>query len=122
MMQTWSGWKRFPDVRDGDAVEAPAGPGVYEVRHTLTGRVMAFGHSGNVAHAIAELKFNGDVSPFAKFFRRPPLVSRISDLEYRTCAAASRADAKNAAQRLLGLRQNAWRRRMGLGWAARHPG
>ena len=120
-MQTWSSWKRFPDVKSGDAIEAPIGPGVYEVRHTLTGRVMAFGHAGNVANAISELKFNGGVGPFARFFRQPPLVSRVSDLEYRTCAAASRADAKTAAQRLLGLRQTAWRRRMDLGWAARHP-
>ena len=68
------------------------------------------------------LKLDGDVGPFAKLFGRQPLVSRLADLEYRTCEVASRADAKTAAQRLLGLRQNAWRRRMELGWAARHPG
>ena len=122
MMQTWSSWKRFPDVKSGDTIEAPIGPGVYEVRHTMTGRLMAFGHAGNVTNAISDLKLNGGVSPFARFFGRQPLVARVSDLEYRTCAAASRADAKTAAQRLLGLRQNAWRRRMDLGWAARHPG
>ena len=122
MMQTWSSWKRFPDVKSGDDIEAPIGPGVYEVRHTMTGRLMAFGHARNVTNAISDLKLNGGVSPFARFFGRQPLVSRVSDLEYRTCAAASRADAKTAAQRLLGLRQNAWRRRMDLGWAARHPG
>ena len=122
MMQTWSNWRRFPDVKGGDQIEAPIGPGVYEVRHTLTGRLMAFGHAGNVANAISELKLNGGLGPFARLFRRPPLVSRVADLEFRTCAAASRADAKTAAQRLLGLRQNAWRRRMDLGRAARHPG
>jgi len=122
MMQTWSNWRRFPDVKGGDQIEAPIGPGVYEVRHTLTGRLMAFGHAGNVANAISELKLNGGLGPFARLFRRPPLMSRVADLEYRTCAAASRADAKTAAQRLLGLRQNAWRRRMDLGRAARHPG
>jgi hypothetical protein len=123
MMQTWSGWKRFPDVNSGDHVEAPMGPGVYEVRHTLSGRVMAFGHAGNVAHAISELRLNGGAGPLARLFgRQPPLVSRVADLEYRTCAAASRADAKTAAQRLMGLRQTAWRRRVDLGWAARHPG
>jgi hypothetical protein len=122
MMQTWSNWRRFPDVKDGDGVEAPAGPGVYEVRHTLTGRVMAFGHARDVAKTIADLKFDGEIGPIAKLFRRPPLVSRLSDLEYRTCAAASRADAKTAARRLLGLRQNAWRRRLEQGWAVRHPG
>jgi hypothetical protein len=120
MVQTWSGWKRFPDAQSGDHVEAPIGPGVYEVRHTLTGRVVAFGHASNVAHALSELKLNGGVGTFARLFRKQPLVSRVSDLEYRTCAAATRAEAKTTASRLLGLRQTAWRRRLDLGWANRH--
>jgi hypothetical protein len=120
MVQTWSSWKRFPDAQSGDHVEAPIGPGVYEVRHTMTGRVVAFGHSSNVANSLADLKLNGGLSPFARLFRKQPLVSRVSDLEYRTCAAASRAEAKTAASRLMGLRQTAWRRRMDMGWAARH--
>jgi hypothetical protein len=122
MAQTWSSWKRFPDAQIGGHVEAPIGPGVYEVRHTMTGRLMAFGHAGNVANAIAELKFDGGTSTFAKLFRREPLVSSVSDLEYRTCASATRAEAKTTAQRLMGLRQTAWRRRMDQGMAARHPG
>lgn len=122
MVQTWSSWKRFPDAQSGDNVEAPIGPGVYEVRHTLTGRVIAFGHARNVANALGQLKLNGGVGTFARLFRRQPLVSRVSDLEYRTCAAGSRAEAKTTAQRLLGLRQTAWRRRMDIGWAARHAG
>lgn|SRR5512143_4095262 len=121
MVQTWSGWKRFPDVQAGGNVEAPIGPGVYEVRHTMTGRVIAFGHTGNVANALADLKLNGGASAFTRLFRKEPLVSRVADLEYRTCAAGSRAEAKTTANRLLGLRQTAWRRRMDTGWAARHP-
>ena len=74
MVQTWSSWKRFPDVESGDNVEAPIGPGVYEVRHTLTGRLIAFGPAGNVAQALSELKVNGGIGPIARFFRRPPLV------------------------------------------------
>jgi hypothetical protein len=121
-MQTWSSWKRFPDVASGDYVEAPMGPGVYEVRHTLTGRVVAFGHASNVANALSDLKLHGGVGTFARLFRKQPLVSRVSDLEYRTCAAASRAEARTAASRLLGLRQTAWRRRIDHGWAARQAG
>lgn len=121
-MQTWSGWKRFPDVETGDHVEAPMGPGVYEVRHTLTGRVIAFGHAANVAAALADLKLNGGAGTFARLFRKQPLVSRVSDLEYRTCAATSRAEAKTTASLLLGLRQTAWRRRLDHGWAARQAG
>ena len=120
MVQTWSTWKRFPDAQSGDHVDAPIGPGVYEVRHTMTGRVVAFGHSGNVTNSLADLKLNGGAGTFARLFRKQPLVSRVSDLEYRTCAAASRAEARTAASRLMGLRQTAWRRRMDIGWAARH--
>jgi hypothetical protein len=118
-MQTWTSWKRFPDAQSGGTIEAPIGPGVYEVRHTLTGRVVAFGHASNVANALSELKVNGGIGTFARLFRRQPAALRVSDLEYRTCAAATRAEAKTTAQRLLGLRQTAWRRRMDLGWTAR---
>jgi hypothetical protein len=119
MVQTWSGWKRFPDIDDGEHVDAPIGPGVYEVRHMLTGRLIAFGHTGNVATAISDLKVERRPNFIARMFRPAPLTSRVADLEYRTWAAASRAEAKIAAQRLLGLRQTAWRRRLDLGWASR---
>jgi len=122
MVQTWSSWKRFPDGDSGEHVDAPIGPGVYEVRHMLTGRLIAFGHAGNVANALAELKVDRRPNPIARLFRPAPLTSRVADLEYRTWAAASRAEAKTAAQRLLGLRQAAWRRRLDLGWAARRMG
>jgi hypothetical protein len=92
---------------------------VYEVRHTLTGRVVAFGHAKNVAQALTELKLNGGVGAFARLLRRQPLVSRVNDLEYRTCSASTRSEARTTAQRLLGLRQTAWRRRMDLGWSLR---
>ena len=120
MDQIWSGWKRFPDAASGENVEAPIGPGVYEVRHTLTGRVIAFGHTANVAHAITDLKVPRG-NAFARLFKPAPLMSRVSDLEYRTCAAGSRAEARTAAQRLKGLRHTAWRRRTEAGWALRHP-
>ena len=97
MVQTWSSWKRFPDAQIGDHVEAPIGPGVYEVRHTMTGRVVAFGHAGNVANAITDLKLKAASTRSHGLFGREPLVSRLADLEYRTCAAASRAEAKTAA-------------------------
>lgn len=118
MVQTWSSWKRFPDVQSGDNIEAPIGPGVYEVRHAMSGQLLAFGHSGNFANALAELKPN-DSGAFARLFRKEPLVSPVADMEYRTCAASTRAEAKTTASRLLGLRQTAWRRRLDLGISGR---
>ena len=77
-MQIWSSWKRFPDAQSGGTVEAPIGPGVYEVRHTMTGRVVAFGHAKNVASALTELKLNGGVGTFARLFRsRVPHLLRL---------------------------------------------
>lgn len=122
MVPTWSSWKRFPDAAKGGTVEAPIGPGVYEVRHTMTGRVIAFGDSGKVAQTLSEIKVNGGLGPLARLFGRQPLVSRVADLEYRTCAVSSRAEAKTAAHRLLGLRHIAWRRRADHGWTARVSG
>ena len=83
MVQTWSSWKRFPDAQIGDHIEAPIGPGVYEVRHMLTGRLIAFGHAGNVANALTDLERRGrrvrsPVSPPAAGVAR--LRSRIPHL------------------------------------------
>jgi len=79
MIQTWNSWKRFPDVRTGGQLDAPVGPGVYEVHHTLTGRVIAFGHTGDVANALNHLKLNGGGSILSRLFRRQPLAARVSE-------------------------------------------
>ena len=70
-------------------------------------------------NALTELKLNGGVGAFARLFRRPTLVSRVSDLEYRTCAASTPRRSRTTAQRLLGPAADAWRRRIDTGWAAR---
>jgi hypothetical protein len=120
MVQGWSNWKSFPNAGAGGLVEAPIGPGVYEVRHTDSGEQIAFGHAGNVAEALADLKVDDGGASWSRMFRKTNPVPLVGDLEYRTCAAASRAEARTAARRLKGLRQSYWRRRMELGWAARH--
>jgi hypothetical protein len=43
------------------------------------------------------------VSSKSWFARREP--AEIPDLEYRTCASSSRADAKAAAERMIGRRE-----------------
>ena len=113
MIHGWGRWKRFPDADNSDTVEAPIGPGIYEVRHTLSGRVVAFGSASNIARALSTLKVNSGISSSVmNFILRKPLVPRRVDLEYRTCPAASHAEAKIAARRLLGLRQSIRRKHM----------
>ena len=107
MIGNWSSWKRFPNAERGEHVEAPIGPGIYEVRHVSTGHLAAFDASANVALALSALR----KSPFslAKLFGLRRNAGNAPELEYRTCPAASVGQAKVMAQALLGRRQAYWR-------------
>jgi hypothetical protein len=107
MIGNWSSWKRFPNAERGEHVEAPIGPGIYEVRNVATGHLAAFDASANVALALSALR----KSPFslAKLFGLKRNAWKGHELEYRTCPASSVAEAKIMAQALLGRRQAYWR-------------
>jgi hypothetical protein len=110
MIGNWSGWKKFPNAERGEHVEAPIGPGIYEVRNMSTGDVAAFDVSGNVAQALAAVLRKRPSRPWAKLFGGNRAAWRDNHLEYRTCAASSMREAKMMAQALLGRRQVYWRR------------
>jgi hypothetical protein len=99
MISTWSEWKRYPRPGRGDNIEAPIMPGIYEVRIAATGALYAFGAVDNVAQALASLQ----VGQKSWFGRRDP--ATLPDLEYRTCATSTKADAKAAAERMIGRRE-----------------
>jgi hypothetical protein len=99
MISTWSEWKRYPRAARGENIEAPISPGIYEVRYASTGALHSFGAVDNVAQALAQLA----VGPKSWFGRREPVEN--PDLEYRTCATSSKADAKAAAERMIGRRE-----------------
>jgi hypothetical protein len=99
MISTWSEWKRYPRARRGENIEAPITPGIYEVRYAATGALHSFGAVDNVAQALALLP----VGSKSWFGRREP--AAMPDLEYRTCATSSKADAKAAAERMIGRRE-----------------
>ena len=101
MLLSWSDWKRFPDAARGDNVQAPIGPGIYEVRHISSGALFAFGATEQVAQALSQIALKPR-SITSLFVRRGPLP--LKDLEYRTCAAATKAEAKLAAERMIGRR------------------
>ena len=117
---TWSTWNTFHNATRGDFVEAPIGPGVYEVRHAPTGALIAFGHSGNVAGALADIKVDGGEGGWKSLFRKALPKPNVMELEYRTYPTASRSEARTAAARLKSLRQSYWRNRMDAGMSARH--
>jgi hypothetical protein len=99
MISTWSEWKRYPRRGRGDNIEAPISPGIYEVRFAGTGALHSFGAVENVAQALAMLS----IAPKSWFGRRD--ATAVPDLEYRTCATSTKADAKAAAERMIGRRE-----------------
>jgi hypothetical protein len=99
MISTWSEWKRYPRAGRGENIEAPISPGIYEVRIATTGALHSFGAVDNVAQALSLLP----VGAKSWFGRRD--AAGTPDLEYRTCATSSKADAKTAADRMIGRRE-----------------
>jgi hypothetical protein len=110
MIGSWSGWKRFPMAQRGEHVEAPIGPGIYEVRHASSGDLAAFDASANVAYALSSLLRKPPWRSWKALFGGENSAWQSSDLEYRTCAAATVGEAKRMMQCLLGRRQVFWRR------------
>ena len=99
MISTWSEWKRYPRPGRGDNLEAPISPGIYEVRFAGTGALHSFGAVDNVAQALALLP----VGSKSWFGRRD--TTEVPELEYRTCATSTKADAKAATERMIGRRE-----------------
>ena len=99
MISTWSEWKRYPRPGRGENIEAPISPGIYEVRFAGTGALHSFGAVENVAQALALLSAGSK-----SWFGRRETTAGL-DLEYRTCATSSKADAKAAAERMIGRRE-----------------
>src|SRR3954468_24034694 len=99
MISKWSEWKRYSRPGRGENIEAPITPGIFEVRVAGTGALHSFDAVDNVAQALALLP----VGSKSWFGRREP--AELPELEYRTCATSSRADAKAAAERMIGRRE-----------------
>jgi len=102
MIASWTEWKRYPKAARGETLEAPIGPGVYEVRHASSGALFAFGAVDNIAHTLSSIT-SGSKSLVSWFGRRGP--AALPDLEYRIFATLTREDAKVAAERLIGRRE-----------------
>jgi len=116
MVSTWGLWRLFPNHESGGYIEAPIGPGVYEVRHADTGELIAFGPANSVAQALSKLMPKPATGLRSLFASKTP-AHHGGDLEYRTCSASSAGEAKFAAERLLGRRETYWRKHMAPGWA-----
>ena len=101
MIASWSEWKRYPRALRNEKLEAPIGPGIFEVRHVSSGALFTFEASDNLAHALSSLTSRS--KSFTSWFGKRDAM--LPDLEYRTFATATREDAKVAAERMIGRRE-----------------
>lgn len=106
MITSWGHWKSYPRSGRGENIEAPIGPGLYEVRHAQSGDLFAFGTADNLAETLARLP----VSPrsLIRLLARRPAAA-LPELEYRIFATTTRAAAKTAAERMIDRREAWWR-------------
>jgi hypothetical protein len=109
MTDRWTGWKSFPDDYYGEYVQAPIGPGVYEVCVSSTREQVAFGCTQNVAEALCDILKPGKTRKRFFFLRRRARYA-TGELEYRTWPTETLADAKVALSSIRELRDQAWRR------------
>jgi hypothetical protein len=94
MAERWTGWKSFPDDFYGEYIQAPIGPGLYEVCRASTREQIAFGCSRDVADALRDALKPRGLRRWLSFRRRTHHDS--GDLEYRTWPTSTLADAKVA--------------------------
>lgn len=108
-MADWSEWQAFPDPRAGGYLDAPFGPGVYELRNKATDELVLFGKSIHVAKRMTSLL----PPPFGSGTRnntakRDYILYNLPDIEYRTKPCASDDEAK-AEERLLKKNKHLYR-------------
>lgn len=94
-MGEWSEWRPFPDPRREGYLQAPFGPGVYELRNRETGELVLPGSGKNCALRMTSLL----PAPLGQGTRlnakkREYVLAHLVALEYRTRALATSAAAK----------------------------
>src|SRR5262245_30035514 len=109
MAARWTEWKSYPDAYHGELIQAPVGPGVYEVCDAVTREQVAFGPATNIARTLSAVLVRGKVSWLSYMLFSPPKQNR-GTLEYRAWPTATLADARVAANQILNQREAIIRR------------
>ena len=107
MVDRWSQWKNFPANDRGELLNAPVGPGLYELRQRHTGELLGFGHSANVAAALTA---HFTPSLWSRLLQKK--APQLHNVEYRTMSASSLRHARDQEAAI------AWRRNAFWGKAA----
>jgi len=92
MTDRWTGWKSFPDDYHGEYIQAPMGPGLFEVCRASTREPVAFGCTRNVADSLGDVLKPRGLRKWLSF--RSKRSYETGELEYRTWPTATLADAR----------------------------
>lgn len=83
----WTRWRAFPDPTKGQYLNAPFGPGVYELRNVKANRKVLFGKGKHVARRLTSILpapvGGGTRNNTGK---RQYVLAHLSDIQYRTLA------------------------------------
>jgi hypothetical protein len=107
MSDRWTSWASFPHD-DRHAIQAPAGPGVYEICNIATREQMAFGCTRNVAAALRDTLQPTGLRKWLSFRRGPRYAP--GEVEYRVWPTATLADAQGVIGLIRGRREAVLRR------------
>lgn len=102
MIANWTNWKHYPRAARGENIEAPIGPGIFEVRIVQTGALFSFDAADNLAQALAKL--SAPPKSFISWFGRRD-AAMLPELEYRTFSTTTRANARIALSRMIDRRE-----------------
>lgn len=112
MLLAWGLWRSFPNSSPlSPSLDAPEGPGLYEIRRVSDGTLVAFGHAGSVIEALRGL-MPGAAGGLRRLFSPNRKVWTSGALEYRTVAVATPEEARSIAERLEDRRMAFYRRRL----------
>lgn len=94
-MSAWTNWRAMPSPQDCRLINAPSGPGVYQIKNKVTGQLIQFGIGVKCQERMKSLF----PEPYGcgkrnNSNKREYIFSNWKNLEYRTFATLTRAEAK----------------------------
>lgn len=114
MIESWSCWQSLPDARHCEGLQAPSGPGLYEVRDFESGELIVFNYAAHVASTLSNITPDNSATLWRRALHPKWISPRHHDIEYRTRATATKIEAKTLAANLRHLRHTEMCRRARL--------
>jgi hypothetical protein len=97
--ERWTSWRSFRDAKHGDYLEAPIGPGIYEIRRASDRESLKLACTTNIANALSVFCKPGKRR--WRFLFRTVATYAPGELEYRFWSHVTPSEAKIALEEML---------------------